>query len=131
MMVNTKALGMNLMVLTCHLLVCGKIVTLISLRLDITLSKKPLPGGQLLERPADGESSGEIILRSPWLTQGHLKYNHNSEHLWRGGYLHAGDVANVDATGYFKITDRAKDVIKIAKTSVGKINKKLLRQTHL
>ena len=30
------------------------------------------------------------------------------------GGLHTGDVANADATGYFKITDRAKDVIKIA-----------------
>ena len=63
---------------------------------------------------ADGESTGEIVLRAPWLTQGYLKDKHNSEQLWRGGYLHTGDVANVDATGYFKITDRAKDVIKIA-----------------
>jgi len=64
--------------------------------------------------PADGESTGEIVLRAPWLTQGYLKDTHNSENLWRGGYLHTGDVANLDAQGYLKITDRAKDVIKIA-----------------
>jgi fatty-acyl-CoA synthase len=64
--------------------------------------------------PADGESTGEIVLRAPWLTQGYLKDHHNSEQLWRGGYLHTGDVANQDTYGYFKITDRAKDVIKIA-----------------
>jgi fatty-acyl-CoA synthase len=79
----------------------------------------PLVGMHLVDEemtvvPADGESPGEIVLRSPWLTQGYLKDHHNSERLWRGGYLHTGDVANVDATGYFKITDRAKDVIKIA-----------------
>ena len=66
------------------------------------------------EIPADGESTGEIVLRAPWLTQGYLKDHHNSENLWRGGFLHTGDVANLDETGYFKITDRAKDVIKIA-----------------
>jgi len=64
--------------------------------------------------PADGESTGEIVMRTPWLTQGYLKDHHNSEQLWRGGFLHTGDVANLDPTGYFKITDRAKDVIKIA-----------------
>ena len=79
----------------------------------------PLAGMRLVDEEmndvsANGESTGEIVLRAPWLTQGYLKDNHNSEQLWRGGYLHTGDVANVDAAGYFKITDRAKDVIKIA-----------------
>jgi fatty-acyl-CoA synthase len=79
----------------------------------------PLVGMKLVDEdmqeiPADGESTGEIVLRAPWLTQGYLKDHHNSENLWRGGFLHTGDVANLDDTGYFKITDRAKDVIKIA-----------------
>ncbi len=69
---------------------------------------------EMQDVPADGENTGEIVLRAPWLTQGYLKDHHNSEQLWRGGYLHTGDVANVDRAGYFKITDRAKDVIKIA-----------------
>ena len=69
---------------------------------------------QMHEVPTDGESTGEIVLRAPWLTQGYLKDHHNSENLWRGGFLHTGDVANRDDVGYFKITDRAKDVIKIA-----------------
>jgi fatty-acyl-CoA synthase len=79
----------------------------------------PLVGMHIVDEemnpvPADGESTGEIVLRAPWLTQGYLKDHHNSEQLWRGGYLHTGDVANQDTYGYFKITDRAKDVIKIA-----------------
>jgi fatty-acyl-CoA synthase len=63
--------------------------------------------------PADGESVGEIVVRTPWLTQGYLKDQRNSENLWRGGYLHTGDVANRDKNNYIKITDRIKDVIKI------------------
>ena len=79
----------------------------------------PLVGMHIVDEemnpvPADGESTGEIVLRAPWLTQGYLKDNHNSEQLWRGGFLHTGDVANQEPNGYFKITDRAKDVIKIA-----------------
>lgn len=63
--------------------------------------------------PANGQDVGEIIVRSPWLTQGYLKDKRNSEVLWEGGYLHTGDVANIDEKNYVNITDRMKDVIKI------------------
>jgi fatty-acyl-CoA synthase len=63
--------------------------------------------------PADGESVGEIVVRSPWLTQGYLKDSRNSETLWKGGYLHTGDVATKNEQNYIGITDRMKDVIKI------------------
>ncbi|MFV0482350.1 MAG: fatty acid--CoA ligase [Campylobacteraceae bacterium] len=61
----------------------------------------------------NGSSTGELVVRSPWLTPGYLKDQKNSENLWRGGYLHTGDVANRDEHGYFKITDRDKDIIKV------------------
>jgi fatty-acyl-CoA synthase len=61
----------------------------------------------------DDKASGEIRLRSPWLTQGYLKDTANSEKLWEGGWLHTQDVAAVDATGSLRITDRLKDVIKV------------------
>jgi len=63
--------------------------------------------------PANGQDVGEIIVRSPWLTQGYLKDKRNSEVLWEGGYLHTGDVATIDEKNYVNITDRMKDVIKI------------------
>ncbi len=68
---------------------------------------------QMQDIPADGQSVGEIVVRSPWLTQGYLKDQRNSETLWRGEYLHTGDVAIRDQHNYIKITDRIKDVIKI------------------
>jgi fatty-acyl-CoA synthase len=63
--------------------------------------------------PADGESTGEIVVRTPWLTQGYFKDSKGSEQLWKGGYLHTADVACVDEAGYVRITDRTKDVIKV------------------
>ena len=61
----------------------------------------------------NGESTGEIVVRSPWLTQGYFKDQKNSEILWHGGYLHTGDMANINQQGYIKITDRTKDIIKV------------------
>jgi len=62
--------------------------------------------------PHDGKTSGEVVARAPWLTQGYLKDSRNSEMLWEGGYLHTGDIGVIDEEGYLKITDRLKDVIK-------------------
>jgi fatty-acyl-CoA synthase len=60
----------------------------------------------------DGQTSGEVVVRAPWLTQGYLKDTQNSEQLWRGGYLHTSDIGTIDPLGYLQITDRIKDVIK-------------------
>ena len=60
----------------------------------------------------DGVSQGEVVVRSPWLTQGYLGEPERSEELWRGGWLHTGDVGVIDAEGYLKIVDRIKDVVK-------------------
>jgi acyl-CoA synthetase (AMP-forming)/AMP-acid ligase II len=62
--------------------------------------------------PHDGQSSGEVVMRSPWLTQGYFDNPESSEQLWAGGYLHTSDVAVVTPDGYVHITDRLKDVIK-------------------
>ncbi len=68
------------------------------------------PEGKSL--PHDGRATGEVVARAPWLTQGYLKEPERSEELWRGGWLHTGDVGFIDGDGYLKITDRIKDVIK-------------------
>src|SRR5215831_17432041 len=62
--------------------------------------------------PHDGQSAGEVVLRSPWLTQGYFDNPDSSEQLWAGGYLHTSDIAVVTPDGYVHITDRLKDVIK-------------------
>lgn len=64
------------------------------------------------DMPHDGKSQGEIVVRSPWLTQGYVNDPENSAELWAGGWLHTGDIGVIDENGYLKITDRIKDVIK-------------------
>jgi fatty-acyl-CoA synthase len=64
------------------------------------------------DAPRDGKTSGEIVLRAPWLTQGYFNNPDASEQLWAGGYLHTNDIAVMTPDGYVHITDRIKDVIK-------------------
>jgi fatty-acyl-CoA synthase len=69
-------------------------------------------GQDMSDLPHDGATTGELVLRSPWLTQGYVNNPEASEALWAGGYLHTGDIAVITPDGYIKITDRMKDVIK-------------------
>ncbi|CCP11754.1 fatty-acyl-CoA synthase [Stenotrophomonas maltophilia SKK35] len=62
--------------------------------------------------PHDGIATGEVVVRAPWLTEGYLHDPAASEALWAGGYLHTGDIGNIDEGGYLRVTDRIKDVIK-------------------
>jgi len=68
------------------------------------------PEGNAL--PHDGVSTGEVVVRSPWLTQGYFKDPEKSEDLWAGGFLHTSDIGYIDSEGYLQVTDRIKDVIK-------------------
>ena len=60
----------------------------------------------------DGVATGEVVARAPWLTQGYLRNSEGTEALWRGGWLHTGDVGTMAPDGTLRITDRLKDVIK-------------------
>jgi fatty-acyl-CoA synthase len=59
----------------------------------------------------DGESTGEIEVRGPWIASRY--YNDPSgDDKFRDGWLRTGDIGALDKDGYLRITDRAKDVIK-------------------
>jgi fatty-acyl-CoA synthase len=59
----------------------------------------------------DGESTGEIEVRGPWIAASYFN-DDSSEEKFDAGWLRTGDIAAVDAEGFVQITDRAKDVIK-------------------
>jgi fatty-acyl-CoA synthase len=64
------------------------------------------------DAPRDGETSGEVVVRAPWLTSGYFNNPEASEQLWAGGFLHTSDIGVITPDGYLQITDRIKDVIK-------------------
>jgi len=67
---------------------------------------------EMADLPHDGKATGEVVVRTPWLTPTYLHAPEASEALWAGGYLHTADIGHIDAAGYLKVTDRIKDVIK-------------------
>ena len=59
----------------------------------------------------DGESTGELEVRGPWIAADY--YNDPSgPDKFHDGWLRTGDIASIDPHGYIRISDRAKDVIK-------------------
>lgn len=63
-------------------------------------------------QPHDGQSTGELVIRAPWLTQSYFKDPDVGNELWRGGWMHTQDIACISSDGVLRITDRLKDVIK-------------------
>jgi fatty-acyl-CoA synthase len=60
--------------------------------------------------PRDGQATGEIEVRGPWVTAGY--YKDPAPDKFRDGWLRTGDVGRIDPRGYITISDRAKDVVK-------------------
>jgi fatty-acyl-CoA synthase len=61
--------------------------------------------------PADGKTSGEVLVRGPWIAQSYAG-GHTPERWTDDGYFRTGDVARLDEHGFIQLTDRIADLIK-------------------
>jgi long-chain acyl-CoA synthetase len=70
---------------------------------------KPFPGIELKL-----EKDGEILVMSPGNMLGYHKNPVATAEMLDNGWIRTGDIGEIDADGFLKITDRKKDLIKTA-----------------
>ena len=80
---------------------------------------RALPGVELKitdeanqELPWDGSTSGALKVRGWWVCREYFRLDGEDDAHAADGWFATGDVACIDANGFVRITDRAKDVIK-------------------
>lgn len=68
---------------------------------DLDSGEEELPPGE----------NGELCIKGPQVMKGYWKRPEETAKTLRHGWLHTGDIARMDAEGYFYIVDRKKDMI--------------------
>ena len=85
------------------------------------------------ELPWDGQASGDLLVRGPWIISNYFK-GEGGEPLVQDaaghGWFPTGDVARISAEGYMQITDRSKDVIKSGGEWIGSIDLENIAMAH-
>jgi len=71
---------------------------------DIETGEQDMPAGE----------AGELILRGPQLMDGYYNQPAETAKTIRSGWLYTGDIATVDADGYYAIVDRKKEMIIVS-----------------
>jgi len=80
----------------------------------------PLPSTRVVLRDDDNREvklgePGELCVKGPQVMRGYWqKPEENDKVFTPDGYLRTGDIATMDARGYFKIVDRKKDMILVS-----------------
>ncbi len=79
----------------------------------------PVPDTEIMLVNPDGDpvapgEPGELVVRGPQVMAGYWEKPEETTKTLRDGWLYTGDIAVMDADGYFSIVDRKKDMILVS-----------------
>jgi fatty-acyl-CoA synthase len=74
------------------------------------------------EQPWDDLATGEVEVRGPWIAKRYFRTDEPGEQYTVDGWLRTGDVATVSRTGYLRLVDRTKDLIKSGGEWIGSVD---------
>lgn len=80
-------------------------------------------------KPHDGKANGRLMVKGGFVVRRYFG-GEDSEILDSEGYFDTGDVASIDARGFMRITDRAKDVIKSGGEWISSIDIENIAMSH-
>ncbi|KAI6164358.1 hypothetical protein EDD17DRAFT_1807011 [Pisolithus thermaeus] len=124
--------GNVMMIVTGSAPISGEVVDFLKVAFGCDVAEDPTSGGtigppqpileiKLVDIPAMNYLSsdkpnprGEICLRGPNCFIGYYKDEKNTQETLRNGWVHTGDVAEVDSSGRLKIIDRVKNIMKLS-----------------
>jgi fatty-acyl-CoA synthase len=80
--------------------------------------------------PHDGTSVGHVIARGDGIMEGYWQQLEETDHVFRGGWFHTGDLATIDDEGYLLIVDREKDIIVSGGENISSLELEKTIATH-
>ncbi len=92
---------------------CGSITNSPDLDSPSDSVGKAIPGAEV----RIDDESGEIMMSTPYMMAGYYKNPEKTAEVLSDGWLHSGDVGEIDDKGFLRVTGRVKDAFKTSKGS--------------
>ena len=80
--------------------------------------------------PCDAKSVGQVVARGDGVMHGYWRQPEETDHVFRGGWFHTGDLATIDEDRYLLIVDREKDIIVSGGENISSLELEKVLGTH-
>ncbi|GAA0183058.1 ligase [Lithospermum erythrorhizon] len=80
--------------------------------------------------PSDGKTLGEVMFRGNTVMNGYFRDIKATEEVFKGGWLHSGDLGVMHPDGYIELKDRSKDIIISGGENISTIEVESVIFTH-